>query len=937
MKNNIKRSVFDSYPMALDALVTELNAHEFSPEEYHIVLCPDRYTQTVEQALFCGGKGALDLEVLTLSRLSRRVNPTAKTLPQEGGIMIMSRAISAAQKDLRYYARAALFDDFARAVYMTMQQIASSDVQIEDIKATGSAKIKLDDLARIKKEYDIIKGEYKDSPDRLIALMQSADCELIKNTHFYAIGYADITKLITRLFAVISDHAKSFVLYDAPPPETKRANIDLFGAPDKISEYKHVAAQIRDYVYRGGRYEDVAVVCDDRRALNRILNEYLIPTYTDESKPLYFTPPLVALDNIYKLHSTYKRRNAIDCDVLVALAKNPYIGCDVFDAEILLNDVRGKALTLVPQDYEFKCGAASAKRVLDGLNAFMRSDFNSAVKSVLEFYKFADTAQAMGGTDGVTPILNLVELLERYSSGDFDIDAKAFFSASRAVNVNTVPRETDCVTVTMPSALRMTAVKKLFITDFNEGVMPIAVADTGLISDVELNMMGGVVEPTVKQRNKRSREELKAVVVNAGDVYISYCSAGDAKPAAILRELAHDINMHEYDDELAELYITKDAEVVAKHASTPAAARELVARKLSLSANSVDSATVKSSAVYAEFQDKIDIKRKGSISVSEISSWFRCPYYRFLQYSVSLSERKSGFGAPDFGTVIHEFMNKLLDAEPYDCSDAAVKSLLDEVLDEKKIKLDPATYSRILGDAKDYAEENVRIIKKGEYKVAEREFEFGKKTNKAAPDIALGNSRRLRFEGKIDRFDVIDSRARVIDYKTGNKTFSLKECLDGTDMQLPLYAYALKHADKPYDVTGMFYVRAAGKYYTEKPDKSLSGRVIKDVDVVREYDIDLQEEDLQSDVLSGCVKTTDKKGTYFSTRSNMPVERSDMDDLITQCKINADVAVDEICEGYILRSPVKKACDFCPYVGICGGGEVRAFDYGGIKEEAEGE
>ena len=231
----------------------------------------------------------------------------------------------------------------------------------------------------------------------------------------------------------------------------------------------------------------------------------------------------------------------------------------------------------------------------------------------------------------------------------------------------------------------------------------------------------------------------------------------------------------------------------------------------------------------------------------------------------------------------------------------------------------------------------MRILKKGKYKVFAREYEFGKKNDRVNPTVLLGSNGQLRFEGKIDRFDVAGSRARIIDYKTGNKTFSLKECMDGTDMQLPLYAYAMPHKDgeTPYDVTGFFYVRATGKYYTEKPDRSLSGRVIRDVDVVREYDDDLQVDDLPSDVLSGSVKTTDKKGTHFSTRSKMPVERCEMDELILQCKANADVAADEISEGYILRSPIKDACEYCPYAGICGGGDVRAFDYGDTTDAEE--
>ncbi|MDE7107931.1 MAG: hypothetical protein K2O39_06365, partial [Clostridiales bacterium] len=527
---------FDSYPQALKALARELNKREFSPDEYYVVLCPDRYTLAVEQALFCGadGKGgALDCEVLTLSRLSRRVAPTVKTLSQEGGVMITARAVAAAKKDFGYYGRAAAFDDFAREAYTTIQQITASDASISEIEASGAVKVKLDDLALIKAEYDKIKGEYSDAPDKLFALIKNADGKFIKHTHFLAIGYADMTKLIARVFGVLAEHAKSFTLYTAPPRDVKRETLDLLCAPDKISEYKQVAAEIRDYVYRGGRYEDVAVICSSPRALNRILGEYEIPAYTDESKPLFSTPPLAAIDNIYKLYTAYKKRNAIDCVALVALAKNPYVGCNAFDAETLLYEVSARALGYVPIDYEFKGGARSANRALTILRSFCDcADFGTAVERVAEKCDFAAVQNATyHGTDVVTPIFNLIELLRRYGSGDFDIDAKAFFAAAHAVNVNTLPRERDCVTVTVPSALRMTAVKKLFITDFNEGVMPMTIADTGLISDTELNMLGGVIEPTVRGRNKQSRDELKAVAVNAGSVYVAY-SAAAGSPAA---------------------------------------------------------------------------------------------------------------------------------------------------------------------------------------------------------------------------------------------------------------------------------------------------------------------------------------------------------------------------------------------------------------------
>ena len=927
MSSAVQTKQFNSYPEALSALAAALSQRVFSPDEYYVVLCPDRYTQTVEQALFCGenGGGALDCEVLTLSRLARRIAPTAKTLQKEGGVMITARAIAAVKQDLHYYARAAAFDDFAPTAYDTIQQIAASDAQISDIAATGSTKIKLNDLALIKAEYDKIKGEYSDAPDKLLALINGAACSFVKSVHFFAIGYSDMTKLIARVFNVLAMHAKSFALYDAPPSAVRRDSVDLLCAPDHVSEYKQVAAEIRDYVYRGGRYDDIAIICNSPRALKRILGEYEIPTYADESKPLYNTPPLTALDNVYKLHVATKKRNAIDCAALVALCKNPFVGCDTFDAEKLQHEVSTRALGYVPVDYEFSIGGRrAAERALSVVRAFSAcNDFCSAVRRVLEICDFVGMQRGRenGGTDVVTPIINLVELLSRYGSGDFDTDAKSFFSASQTVDVNTLPRERDCVTVTMPNALRLTAVKKLFITDFNEGVMPPAISDTGLISDSELNALGGVIEPTVRKRNRQSRDELRAVVQNAGSVYVTY-SASDGRRAAFISELAKNINELDCTEIGDVLLKTHDPRFVSKYASVPAAARELVARKLSRHAGSVGAATKDSGTETAPFCDRVDLPKRTTLSVSELSHWFKCPYFRFLRDTVGIAERRHGFGAPDFGIVVHDFMQRFVKVKPYDCSEAAVKKIIDEVLQENDITLDAAAYSRMLADAVDYAEVNAHILEKGTYDVAQTEYRFGGKT--------LGTKSPLEFIGFIDRFDVCGNRARIIDYKTGDKKFDIRSCLDGTDMQLPLYAYAI-----PYDVTGMFYVRSGKRYYTGKPERAMSGCMVMDTDIALEYDRDLKPGGEPSDVIPARLKV-DKDGvvSFYGRKSSAMLDKAEFDRLVAACKSNADVAADEIQDGYICRSPVEGACEHCPYVGFCGGGTPRVFDNGAEEEEA---
>ncbi len=225
----IKTLTFPDYPTALDALVKKLKSRAFDADEYYVVLTPDKYTLLVESELFSGG-GAIDLEVLTLSRLCRRVADGIKSLSREGSVMLISRAISAVSDKLAYYRRAAKYPDFAREVFSALLQIGSSGVTPDALLpyvdlsespqkniaptrsfASDVTRDKLRDLALIKAEYDALKNGSYDAPDRLTALIKAVPgSDFIASAHFYAIGYSDATALMTGVFEAIARRCKSF-------------------------------------------------------------------------------------------------------------------------------------------------------------------------------------------------------------------------------------------------------------------------------------------------------------------------------------------------------------------------------------------------------------------------------------------------------------------------------------------------------------------------------------------------------------------------------------------------------------------------------------------------------------------------------------------------------------------------------------------------------
>lgn len=911
--NICMNELFESFPQALSALAYRLKSRPFSADEYNVVLTPDRYTQSVESMLFTGG-GSLSCEVLTLSRLSRRVLSVNDSVSREGGVMIAACAIAAAEnkQKFEYYSKAIRFYDFAREVYDTLQQIASSDIDMSDITASGSLGGKLRDLTRIKHEYDKIKADAYDAPDRLHALIEHAPTDdFIKHTHFYAIGFWNTTKLNRRALGAIAKSSRNFELYDIKPFYGCRKEMTVFGAPDKVSEYKELAVRILDCIYSGGHYGDIAVICPSPRALKRIFGEYGIPVYADETKPLAQTEPLVALSLIYKLHTGLSNRNAIDVKALISLCKNRFAAVPQLCAEMLQSVAAVRGLSYVPEDYDFcddnaNFAAQTAVKLVKCFGG--QKNFQSAVKAVIcagEFQKTMDECDDK--TDAVTPILNLVELSEKYGYGGFDALAKAFFASAMAVNINTLPRERDCVIVTMPQALRLTACKKLFIADFNEGILPNVITSSGLLSDAELNALGGVIEPSVRLQNGRARDELRAVVNNAESVFCAYSSSGGGRPSSFIRELADNIEKLDYAERQAVILRSDDCNLLSMYAPVASAAREIAALGLSKYARSFEAAVERRTAVAAPFENVVANIAKSTVSVSELTHWFECPYKRFLADSVGLKDRRRQFDASDLGTDMHEVMRRFIKIEPYDCSREAITRIVDTVLEERGETPDPVSYKRIVDDAVDFASENAQIISVGQYDPALTEYRFnGKKF--------FGKS-KTEFVGFIDRVDVCGNRARIIDYKTRSyKSFDVKQCVNGCDMQLPLYAYAI--GDR-YDVTGMFYVNLLKKFNTDNK-KAMSGCIVNDVDIAAEYDEALSATG-KSSILP--LKLT-KKGRLG--KNGTVTDHARFDAIIKRCVRNADVAVDEIAAGYINKSPINGECKNCKYLGLCGGGDPRS-------------
>jgi ATP-dependent helicase/nuclease subunit B len=173
--------------------------------------------------------------------------------------------------------------------------------------------------------------------------------------------------------------------------------------------------------------------------------------------------------------------------------------------------------------------------------------------------------------------------------------------------------------------------------------------------------------------------------------------------------------------------------------------------------------------------------------------------------------------------------------------------------------------------------------------------------------VKVGND-DVRIRGRIDRVDVLeDGYARVVDYKTGSERFSAPDAESGFQMQLMIYLRAV--ADR-YHPAGVFYFK------------------ISEPHVEDDGGVDVATKIKSSMKLDG-IAVDDPKvmGLLGGKAKSVPFDRFEA------LRQTVDGKIGELCgrlaAGLVEAEPKtavrltnaagrpRKACDYCPYNGIC--------------------
>lgn len=331
-------------------------------------------------------------------------------------------------------------------------------------------------------------------------------------------------------------------------------------------------------------------------------------------------------------------------------------------------------------------------------------------------------------------------------------------------------------------------------------------------------------------------------------------------------------------------------------------------------------------------------------NISQLELYRNCPCCYFIRYGLKASERKVlQWNAADIGTLFHSTLERY-PKELAKCKTTWVTATseqqdqcIEEALRYSAAKLSQnakqdGRFAYTLKKARKMTKRAIGALthqlKAGEFEPEAYEVSFG--SEQMPPiEIVLDNEHTIFLKGQIDRIDVYTKDGegkyiKVLDYKSGNKNFSLLELYHGLQLQLLLYLDAYLRLNEKNKAAGMFYFHIdtrtikyeTGMELSEALTKQLkqyklSGLAIDDVDI-----LDKMESGVKGEILPAKAKKDGTLGSGASVASEAQFRQliEYMHDLIRG--LGKDMLAGKI-SAKPCKLKEKDACAFCKYHTIC--------------------
>lgn len=429
----------------------------------------------------------------------------------------------------------------------------------------------------------------------------------------------------------------------------------------------------------------------------------------------------------------------------------------------------------------------------------------------------------------------LVSAMEQFAwvCGDTPLTAERFAQLFRLVlgeyDVGTIPVSLDRVTCGNIERACLENAKYVILLGVNDGLVPKAPSSTSLLSDMDrdkLDALGVELKASGAERLLMEQETLyRALACPTDELLLSWhltdASGGETRPSYFIGTVQ---------DLLPGVpFSAHQTETVRDRLQAERPAVELACAYLS------GDRTAAVRAAYDYYRDDERVhnaaaQRRGrgplvsphtidglygkslNLTASRVDTFYSCRFAFFMQYGLKAKPRKvARFDALETGTFIHYVLEHALgelnrqeggaaaaDGQTVKrvCR-AAVRQYVQEELGGLETKTARFRYlfRRLVRTVEQILDNVLEELRVSDFAPIDYEVDFSRGGD-LPPVECAEDGLSVSLSGKVDRVDgyIKNGRLylRVMDYKSGKKSFSLSDIWYGLNMQLIIYLYALQ-------------------------------------------------------------------------------------------------------------------------------------------------
>jgi len=421
----------------------------------------------------------------------------------------------------------------------------------------------------------------------------------------------------------------------------------------------------------------------------------------------------------------------------------------------------------------------------------------------------------------------LVSAMEQTADllGEMPMDAETFAALFRLLlsqyEIGTIPVSLDRVGVGSMTRMRRRDIRCLIFLGASDGSLPGISESSGLLTDRECELLaeaGADLGEVPEIRIERAINDIyTAFTLPSRHLTVSYSAEGESgRPAFVLTRLSHLLHtqIQSVPSEIRTYAELPCFELAAAGDGELARAADAVflARpgQRDLLLRTREASRISRGRLSALATEKLYGKRL-QMSASRVDRFRSCQFSYFLQYGLRAKPRKqAAMDALEAGTFIHYLLENvsreadaaggfaaLTETRCRELCRKYVNSYIDSKLDGLQDKSARFRYlfNRLARDAEEIVLNLCKELAVSDFKPLAFELNFAPDGDLPPAEVTDGEL-SVEIRGKADRVDgwVHDGKLylRVVDYKTGVKSFSLSDVWYGMGMQMLIYLFMLE-------------------------------------------------------------------------------------------------------------------------------------------------